>query len=132
MESMATNRGLEVLQDLKNGFQGGLGNNQDLTVTGPQPFSPHLDLLDRFLPGNNHGFMTQGGQPVQDLEDQGGFSYPRITADQDSRSWNHPAAQHPVQLIDPDQVPLLPLIGNFFQRLGKRLPARSFLPGMGL
>ncbi len=75
--------------------------------------------------------MTQGGQPVQDLEDQGGFPDPGITADQDSRSWNHPAPEHPVQFIDPDQVPLLPLIGNFFQRLGERLPDGASPPRDG-
>ena len=49
--------------------------------------------------------MSALAQGSEGLEQKGRFSYSGITADQDRRPWNEPAAQDPVEFFDSGKNP---------------------------
>ena len=96
----------------------------------PEPSGAQPDLAGRLFAGRiEHaaGSVGRTGQAGGRLEQQRRLADPRLPADQDQRSGNQPAAEHPIELVDPERQAWQVRVGDLCQPggLGHRVP----LPG---
>src|SRR5215510_11952324 len=66
----------------------------------PEPLSSHLDLPRRLLSGDVEHRLFLGRQAWKRLKEQCRLPNPRITTDQNDRTGNDSATQHPIKLAD--------------------------------
>ena len=65
---------------------------------GVDPLGPHTDLTQRLLGGHVKDPGPGSGHAREDLQKEGGFADPRISAEEDHGAGDHAAAEDPVKL----------------------------------
>jgi hypothetical protein len=70
-----------------------------------QPVGPEPDLIGRLLTAGVEDGSTGALQSGRRLEQEGGFSNSRLTADQRHGARNDPASEHEVELGNPGPPP---------------------------
>ena len=100
-QQIRRSRSVKGGQDIANG---GPGSQLDRRIGGFQPFSAQPHLIDRFLAadvGHRHRrapvAVATARKLGRGLQQQGRLADPRVTANQQRRAGDQPAARHPVQ-----------------------------------
>ena len=101
-------------------FHRGLGKEHEVLRPDREPVAAEPDLPGRLLAGDIEGPSGPAGEPVHRLEHQGGLADTGGAADQDQRSRDEAASQHPVELRDAGDGPLLGSPGDVAE--GSRSP----------
>ena len=92
--------GLEFPDVLHDFFQGIFRQDVEIRGSNSDTISTHFGLAEGFFSGDVKDVYLFFGQPVEGLQEKGGFPDPRVATDEDHGPDDHPSSQDPIKLAD--------------------------------
>ena len=91
---------MSLLYLLKDSFERGFAQNEQVRCCNAEPLRAHFDLPLRLLAGHVEASQTRLTDRGKGLEKQSRFSDTGVAADENDRTGNETAAQYPIELAD--------------------------------
>ena len=101
-----------ALEDL---VEVGLRSHEQVGAGAFEPCGSQLELAEGFFTRDVEGLHAARGEQRGGLQKQGGLADTRITTDEDQRTFDHAAAEHPVELGDARAHPVFILRGHVLE-----------------